>query len=49
MGYFKPESSRRVGIITANNIGYVEAMLSCIKAGNIAVPLRNIDDKGGNI
>ena len=45
MGYFQSEPSRRVGIITANSIGYVEAMLSCIEAGNIAVPLRNIDDQ----
>ena len=38
-------SSRRVGIIAVNNTGYVEAMLDCIKANNVAVPLRNIDDQ----
>lgn len=45
MEYFKSELSRRVGILTANNIGYVEAMLSCIETGNTAVPLRNADDQ----
>ncbi len=38
-------SSRRVGIIAVNNTGYVGAMLDCIKANNVAVPLRNIDDQ----
>jgi acyl-CoA synthetase (AMP-forming)/AMP-acid ligase II len=37
--------SRRVGIVAANNTGYVEAMLSCLETGDIAVPLRNIDDR----
>lgn len=37
--------SVRFGIVAANNTGYVEAMLSCIEAGNIAVPLRNVDDQ----
>ena len=37
--------ARRVGIVAANNTGYVEAMLSCIETGDIAVPLRNIDDR----
>ena len=39
------QCSVRFGIVAANNTGYVEAMLSCIEAGNIAVPLRSTDDQ----
>jgi acyl-CoA synthetase (AMP-forming)/AMP-acid ligase II/acyl carrier protein len=45
MEYFKSASSRRVGIIIANNVGYIESMFGCIEAGNIAVPLINTDDQ----
>jgi non-ribosomal peptide synthetase component E (peptide arylation enzyme) len=37
--------SKRIGIVAANNTGYVEAMLSCLETGDIAVPLRHIDDQ----
>ncbi len=43
--YRDSKFARRVGIVAANNTGYVEAMLSCIETGDIAVPLRNIDDR----
>jgi acyl-CoA synthetase (AMP-forming)/AMP-acid ligase II len=37
-------SSKRVGIIAANYTGYVEQMFSCLESGDIAVPLRGMDD-----
>jgi acyl-CoA synthetase (AMP-forming)/AMP-acid ligase II len=43
--YRDTKFARSVGIVAANNTGYVEAMLSCIETGDIAVPLRNIDDR----
>ncbi|MEK7990487.1 MAG: AMP-binding protein [Thiotrichaceae bacterium] len=38
-------NQKRIGIVAANHTGYVEAVLSCIEQGNIAVPLRSIDDE----
>jgi len=40
-----PQTSiKRVGIITANHTGYVNAMFSCMETGVIAVPLGNAED-----
>lgn len=36
---------KRVGLVASNHTGYVKAMFECMQAGNIAVPLRNIDDR----
>jgi len=38
------DSTKRVGIITANHTGYVNAIFSCMETGVIAVPLRNAED-----
>ncbi len=36
--------SDRLGIVTANHTGYIEAMFQCMENGNIAVPLRSMND-----
>jgi len=43
--YLDTQSSKRVGILATNTTGYVEAILRCIEAGDIAVPLRCTDDQ----
>ncbi len=37
-------AGKRIGIVASNHTGYVEEMFSCMETGNIAVPLRSIDD-----
>ncbi|MDX2230528.1 MAG: AMP-binding protein [Leptolyngbyaceae cyanobacterium bins.349] len=39
------KSLKRVGIVAANNTGYVEAMFNCIESGEVAVPLRSMEDQ----
>lgn len=46
MSYLPTELTKRVGIVAANHPGYVEALFSCLEAGDIAVPLRQADDQG---
>ncbi len=38
------QSSDRIGIIAGNHSGYVEALFTCMEAGQVAVPLRDSDD-----
>jgi acyl-CoA synthetase (AMP-forming)/AMP-acid ligase II len=38
------KTDQRVGIVAANHTGYVEALLSCLESGTIAVPLRHSED-----
>lgn len=40
----KVKPPERIGIVSANHAGYVEAMFQCIENGNIAVPLRSVND-----
>ncbi|MBW4441216.1 MAG: AMP-binding protein [Plectolyngbya sp. WJT66-NPBG17] len=39
------KSNTRIGIVSVNSTGYVEAMFNCLEAGEIAVPLKHGDDR----
>lgn len=38
------KSATRLGIVSVNSTGYVDAMFNCLEAGEIAVPLKHGDD-----
>jgi len=39
------EQLKRLGIVAANHIAYVEAVFNCMELGHVAVPLRSADDR----
>ena len=38
------QSSTRIGVVSVNSTGYVEAMFHCLEAGEVAVPLKYGED-----